>query len=68
MSADRFMRNVKEARECGYDLVCVLCGCGMNDGDFEDADMHEWDCENRGRNRDEEMAAFLAERLGLDKP
>jgi len=64
MSVERFMDNVKEARVCGYDLVCAQCGCGMEDADFEDAELHEYDCPNRGRDRAAEMQAFLAERLG----
>lgn len=62
----RFARNVLDARDNGFDLVCAQCGCGMNDDDFEDAEMHEKDCPNRGRDRDAEMAAFLERRLGAN--
>lgn len=37
---ERFMENVVEARENGYDRVCAGCGCGMVD----DSDIHERDC------------------------
>lgn len=60
-----FMRNVKLAREAGYDLVCSECGCGMNDEDFEDEDAHETGCSNRGRDRLEETMAMLRQR-GID--
>lgn len=34
---DRFLRNVKEARYCGYAFVCAECGCGIQD----ESDMHD---------------------------
>jgi hypothetical protein len=59
-----FLVNARDAGENGYDLVCVKCGCGMDDAEFEDAEMHDDGCPNRGRDRAEEMRVFLAERLG----
>ena len=35
-----FMDNVHEARECGYDMVCVECGVGLVDG----LEIHERGC------------------------
>lgn len=31
------LRNLNEARECGYDLACPVCGAGITD----DSDMHD---------------------------
>lgn len=35
-----FMDNVREARENGFDVVCVICGVGVSDG----LDIHERGC------------------------
>lgn len=37
---DDFMQHVRDARENGYELVCVECGVGVAD----DSDMHERGC------------------------
>lgn len=37
---ERFLANVREARVCGYDLVCSECGCGITD----DTDAHDLVC------------------------
>jgi hypothetical protein len=65
MSNERFLQNVNEARTCGYDLVCALCGCGMTDDDFEEEGAHDTGCPNEGRNRAAEMSEFLAKRLNV---
>ena len=67
MDETRFMVNVREARENGYDLVCAECGVGMNDEDFDDAEAHEARCPHRGRDRAAEMEAFIAKRLGTER-
>lgn len=36
----RFLSNVNEAREAGYDVVCADCGAGMHD----DSDSHDLFC------------------------
>jgi hypothetical protein len=36
----RFLENVLEARENGYDLVCVECGGGI----YDDGDLHDRGC------------------------
>lgn len=61
---ERFIHNVADARDNGFELVCAQCGIGMTDDEFEDADAHDTGCPNEGRDRAAEMAAFLAERLG----
>jgi hypothetical protein len=40
MNNDRFLDNVAEARENGYDLCCVDCGVGL----FDDTDEHDTYC------------------------
>lgn len=60
----RFIRNVKESRSNGYDMVCVECGVGMTDDEFEEPGTHDTGCVNEGRDRAAEMSAFLAKRLG----
>jgi hypothetical protein len=67
MSDKYFMQNVHLARECGADLVCAQCGMGMDDVEFDDPEMHEYDCPNRGRDRDAEFAKLIVERLGPEK-
>lgn len=39
-----FVRNAREAREDGYDLVCVHCGYGVNSQEEPDPFMHETWC------------------------
>ena len=34
-AAERFLREVAEAKENGYSLVCVECGTGIEDGSEE---------------------------------
>ena len=68
MTDEWFLRNVREARDNGFALVCAECGCGMEDADFEDADAHEYNCSNRGRDRAAEMAGMIASRLGTTPP
>lgn len=62
----RLLRNVAEARDNGFDLVCAMCGCGMDDTEFEDDAAHDIGCPNVGRDRAAEMEAFIAKRLGLE--
>jgi hypothetical protein len=40
MSDDRFLKNVREARENGYDLCCSECGAGI----YDDSDDHDFYC------------------------
>lgn len=40
LADDRFMRNVKEARSCGFDLCCPYCGQGI----LDDSDAHDTFC------------------------
>jgi hypothetical protein len=49
----RFMRNVREARESGYDLICAECGCGI----YDDADDHDPYC-----SQNPELAENIARR------
>jgi hypothetical protein len=37
---DRFMENVREARDNGYDRVCAACGVGV----YDESDIHERSC------------------------
>lgn len=37
---ERFLRNVREAQENGFDLVCGCCGVGLAD----ESDMHDLGC------------------------
>ena len=37
---ERFMANVREARENGYDRLCAHCGVGV----YDDSDMHDRGC------------------------
>lgn len=60
----RFFRNIEDARDNGYDLVCAQCGMGMTDDDFENVGAHDTGCPNAGRDRAKEMTDFLAKRLG----
>jgi hypothetical protein len=34
-NTEKFLGNVREAREDGFDLVCATCGVGMTDTDDE---------------------------------
>jgi hypothetical protein len=40
MNDDRFMKNIADARENGYDICCVDCGVGL----FDDSDEHDTYC------------------------
>lgn len=40
VSDEKFMANVREALENGYDLCCARCGVGIHD----ESDMHERRC------------------------
>lgn len=37
---NQFQRNVKDARDNGYDFLCAVCGAGITD----DSDMHDLWC------------------------
>jgi hypothetical protein len=68
-SGETFVRNVIAARKSGAGLVCAYCGCSMNESEFEDEAMHEWNCPNRSRDRrgrapTQEMLDLLKERTG----
>lgn len=55
-----FLRNVKEARECGYDLLCAVCGVGI----YDDSDEHEaWCPQSRSELREGHPYRALRERL-----
>lgn len=66
-SPQMFLSNAQWARECGFDLLCAQCGCGMDADDFGNADNHESRCPNIGRDPDAEQLDFMRERLGADK-
>ena len=38
--AARFLKNVREARENGFENLCPCCGCGIHD----DSDFHDDGC------------------------
>jgi hypothetical protein len=61
-----FMENVRDARDNGYDLVCVECGCGMWEADTGEADMHEPGCSRvvSAEEKLEQHLEFVAEKLG----
>jgi hypothetical protein len=41
---EAFMKNVREARENGYDRLCAECGCGIYDvSDFHDRACSEYE-------------------------
>ena len=40
LTDEKFMANVREARENGHDIVCVECGSGI----FDDSDIHDREC------------------------
>jgi transcription initiation factor TFIIIB Brf1 subunit/transcription initiation factor TFIIB len=68
-SDEVFMGNVMAVRRRGADLVCAFCGCGMDESEFEDEVMHEWNCpsrrrDRRGRDPMQEMLDLLKERTG----
>ena len=48
---ERLLRNVREARACGFDFACSECGCGIED----DSDAHDSLC-----SRNPERDAYLA--------
>lgn len=44
--AGEFAENLEWARECGYLLVCVECGCGIHDS----SDDHDHWCSKKEKN------------------
>lgn len=38
--SERFMKNVEDARDCGFDVVCSECGVGIAD----ETDTHDTGC------------------------
>jgi hypothetical protein len=68
ISDERLLRNVRDARDNGYDLVCAECGVGMTDDEFEEEGSHDVGCPNEGRDRAAEMVKMIEDRLGRKDP
>jgi hypothetical protein len=63
-SDEQFMRNVREARENGFDMVCAECGTSIDTSEgFDSPDSHEMFCErNPEYEENHALAVRYAER------